>query len=94
MAVRRVHAGRHDHAEATIEYEIDIERLDYPEDANAVEVTIRKPRVTAYTVWSDDGIDVTGDLTEIERQEIHDMLLECFGEQHAKVVCAEEQVNR
>ena len=83
--------------EATIEYDIDVERIDrvyMPDDADAVEVTISRPRVTAYTVYSDDGIDLTGDLTEIERQELHDMLLECFAEQQAQVVAAEERVNR
>lgn len=80
--------------EATIEYDIDVERLDLPEDANAVDVTIRRARVTAYTVWSDEGIDLTGDLTEIERQEVHEQVLECFHEQQAMVVCAEEAVNR
>ena len=80
--------------EATIEYDIDVERLDLPEDANAVDVTIRRARVTAYTVWSDEGIDLTGDLTEIERQEVHEQLLECFHEQQAMVVCAEEVVNQ
>jgi hypothetical protein len=80
--------------EATIEYDIDIEKAGYPDDANAINVTISRVRVTAYTVWSDCGIDLTGDLTEIERQELHDMLLECFAEQKPMIVAAEEGVNR
>ena len=80
--------------EATIEYDIDIEKAGYPDDANAVNVTISRVRVTAYTVWSDCGIDLTGDMTEIERHELHEQLLECFHEQQAMVVCAEEAVNR
>ena len=51
-------------------------------------------RVTAFTVWSNDGHDITPHLSEIQKQELHDMVLECFCEEHSAVVCDEEAVGR
>lgn len=85
-------------AEATIHYDIKVEKVDLPEDANAVDVTISNARVVEWSAWldlegSDDVIELV-ELNDIEKQLIIDQFLEAFSEEHAAVVAAEEAVNR
>lgn len=86
-------------AEATIHYDIKVEKADLPEDANAVNVTISNARVVDWTAWlriegDEDVIELHESLNDIEKQLMIDTFLEAFSEEHAAVVCEEEAVNR